>query len=108
MSSSLPTSQAATMIANNETRPPAHHLGRSQSTINADNAAIKFFDTYRRVKQNKGGIAEMEYIEIEGDNLQNTIADLVAFASEVTVVTSYHHNLLLTLTSPSTLLLQQF
>ena len=82
------------MIANNDTRPPAHHLGRSQSTINADNAAIKFFDTYRRVKQNKGGIAQMEYAEIEGDNLQNTIADLVSFASTTSIPRGYRGDFL--------------
>ena len=60
------------------TQQPSHHLGRAESTINADKAAIKFFDTYRRVKQHKLGIDTMEFVEIEGDNLQNTIADLVA------------------------------
>ncbi|KAL7511713.1 hypothetical protein ACHAXN_008683 [Cyclotella atomus] len=66
----------------NAVRAPDYHLGRAESTINLDNSATKFFDTYRRIYQRNSGITTMEYAEIEGDNLQNTIADdLVAFAS---------------------------
>jgi hypothetical protein len=70
-------------------RAPDFHLGRAASTINHDNSATKFFDTYRRVYQHKLGIATMEYAEIEGDNLQNTIADLVAFASSTAIPRNY-------------------
>ena len=70
-------------------RAPEHHLGRAASTINHDNTATKFFDTYRRVHQHKSGLATMEYAEIEGDNLQNTIADLVAFASSTAIPRNY-------------------
>ena len=71
-------------------RAPDYHLGRADSTIIADNSATKFFDTYRRVYQHKLGVATMEYAEIEGDNLQNTIADLVAFASSTAIPRNGH------------------
>ena len=66
-------------------RAPDYHLGRAESTINLDNSATKFFDTHRRIYQRNSGITTMEYAEIEGDNLQNTIADLVAFASSTAI-----------------------
>ena len=58
---------------------PAHHLGRSNSTIVNDNAATKFYNTYRRVMNKVGTFDGMQEVEIEGDNLQNTIAELVDF-----------------------------
>jgi hypothetical protein len=67
-------------------RAPDYHLGRADSTIITNNSATKFFDTYRHAYQHKSsGVATMEYAETEGDNLQNTIADLVAFASSTAI-----------------------
>ena len=70
--------------------PPAtYNVGRSVSTIRADNTALKCFNTYRRVSLERGPFEEMPYLEIEGDNLQNSIADFAEFLRTTPIPRGY-------------------
>ena len=63
-----------------ERQRPGRSLGRAPSTIRGDGTALNFFNTYRRL-HSKSDLEHLAYIELEGDNMMNLIADLADFAS---------------------------
>ena len=69
--------------------PHVYNVGRADSTIAADNAALKCFNTYRRVSLEKGTFDEMPYVEIEVDNFQNSIADFAEFLRTTPIPRNY-------------------
>lgn len=73
----------------NPQRHEPSFLGRSSSTVNGDESAKKFYDTYRAVRGRDTSFDDMLPEEIECDNLENEIVELALFCSSTPIPVGY-------------------
>jgi len=68
-------------------------FGQAKMTAGADDAALRLYDAYRRLRQERDPFDQMRRVEIEGDNLEAEILLFCKFCSSTPIPHNFDENL---------------